>query len=119
MIKHNREFLHSHDHLIPNITHEHVVVDRTDWEEARRIFAGQYKSYEFIVCLDDGIDIESISEPLLKAGCDDGTLASCGNRVWIRFTRKAESLEQAIRSAVNDIRSAKCCTVVRIEVEPH
>jgi hypothetical protein len=112
------EFLHNHDHLLPNSKHEHVTVDRADWEEARRIFACQYKPYEFIVCLDNDTDIESISEPLLKAGCDDGTLASCGDRVWIRFTREAESLEQAIKSAVDDVRSAKCCTVIRIEIEP-
>jgi hypothetical protein len=30
-------FLHAHDHTPPNEDHEHVIVDRADWEEAMRI----------------------------------------------------------------------------------
>jgi hypothetical protein len=115
MLKPN--FLHSHEHLLPSQDHEHVMVDKTDWEEARRIFSDRKKTYDFIVCLDIGTDMKSIAEPLLKAGCDDGTIASCGDRVWIRFSREAESLEQAIKSAVDDVRSAKCCIVTRVEIE--
>lgn len=111
------QFLHSHEHLLPNPNHEHVVVDRADWIEARRIFSNKQKTFDFIVCLDSGTDMKSIADPLLEAGCDDGTIASCGDRVWIRFSREAESLEQAIKSAVADVRSAKCCTVVRVEIE--
>jgi len=115
-------FLHSHDNIHGSFlacsqNHEHVVVDRADWEEAQRIFRNQRKTFDFIICLDSGTDMEAIVEPLLKAGCDDGTIAGCCDRVWIRFSREAESLEQAIKSAVADVRSAKCCTVVRVEIE--
>jgi hypothetical protein len=112
-----KNFLHSHDQLHQSPNHEHVVVDRADWEEAVQICTGKRKTFDFIVCLDNGTDMRSIVEPLLKAGCDDGTIASCGDRVWVRFSREAESLEQAIKSAVADVRSAKCCTITRVEIE--
>jgi hypothetical protein len=110
-------FLHSHDQLHRNPDHDHVIVDRADWEEAHRILNSKQKTFDFIVCLDSGTDMKLIANPLAEAGCDDGTIASCGDRVWIRFSREAESLEQAIKSAVADVRSAKCCTVVRVEIE--
>jgi hypothetical protein len=110
-------FLHNHDSLQQSPDHEHVVVDRVDWEEARRIFSSKQKTFDFIVCLDSGTNMKLIADPLMEAGCGDGTIASCGDRVWIRFSREAESLEQAIKSAVADVRSAKCCTVTRVEIE--
>jgi len=121
-------FLHTHDHLRQSLGHDHVVVDRADCEEARRILlthsdieearrAVSPRTFDFIVCFDCGTDLEAIIEPLHEAGCNDGTLASCGNRVWMRFSREANSLEDAIKSAVADVRNANCCTVTRVEIE--
>ncbi|MFA5767204.1 MAG: hypothetical protein WC919_04740 [Candidatus Paceibacterota bacterium] len=133
MLAPRANFLHSHNHLRQNPDHEHVVVDRADWEKARRILLTtgtieeanrklaqleEYKSYDFCVVLDDGTVITNeIVGALLAAGCDDGTIASSGTRTWVRFTREAESLEVAIKSAVDDVRKANCCTVVRIEMD--
>ena len=39
-------------------------------------------------------------------GCDDGTPASCDGLAWVHFDREAPSLEEAIHSAVSQVRSA-------------
>jgi hypothetical protein len=43
---------------------------------------------------------------LFAAGCDDGTPASCHGLAWVHFDREAASLEDAIRSAVAQVRAA-------------
>jgi hypothetical protein len=58
------------------------------------------KTYEFIVTLAEGTEhTDELAEALYEAGCDDGSVWSSGGRVQIGFTRRAESLEPAIRSA--------------------
>jgi hypothetical protein len=117
-----RSFLHSHNNLKQSPNHEHVVVDRADWEEARRIFLAmsaeearhkleekhQIKIYEFCVILADDTPNDEVIGALLAAGCDDGTIVSRGLCTHIRFSREAQSLEDAIISAIADIRKAKC-----------
>jgi hypothetical protein len=118
-------FLHSHDHLQQNPDHEHVVVDREDWIEARKALGlpsqlteEDWNEYDFCVFLIDGTVInQEITDALFVAGCDDGTIATSGTRAWIRFTRKAESLRAAIKSAVHDIEKAKCVVVAHVEIE--
>ena len=39
-------------------------------------------------------------------GCDDGTPASRDGLAWVHFDREAPSLEEAIHSAVSQVRSA-------------
>ena len=45
-------------------------------------------------------------EALYEAGCDDGTIVTRSGVTFIAFDRKAESLEQAIRSATAHVRAA-------------
>jgi hypothetical protein len=45
-------------------------------------------------------------DALYEAGCDDGTIVTRNRVTFIAFDRKAASLEEAIRSATADVRSA-------------
>ena len=122
-----KNFLHSHDSLQQSEGHEHVVIDRADWEMARRIFFFAEseedartqlnyklrKVYEFCVILDAGTVVDdALSDRLYECGCEDGTVAAHGDRISIRFSRQAESLEDAIHSAVADVRKAGCVVKV-------
>jgi hypothetical protein len=72
-------------------------------------------TYEFQVVLSD-VDVmtEEISNTLYDAGCDDGTPFSSQGVAAVGFSREAESLEQAIRSAIADIQKAGFA-VARVE----
>jgi hypothetical protein len=52
---------------------------------------------------------------LLEAGCDDASLWSEGDTVCLDFSREAESLGDAIGSAVKDVMRAGC-VVARVDV---
>lgn len=63
--------------------------------------------YEFTVILQGSPDLtEEMADALFAAGCDDGTPGSCHGVFSIDFHREANSLEEAIRSAMADIRMA-------------
>ncbi len=63
--------------------------------------------YEFTLVLRGESELtEDLAEALFAAGCDDGTPGSCHSIVSVDFHREAESLEQAIRSAVKNLSSA-------------
>lgn len=49
---------------------------------------------------------------------DDGTIATVAGVPQVHFHRDAESLEEAIRSAIGDVRSAGF-DVARVEMEPN
>ena len=51
-------------------------------------------------------DFESIANRLYEAGCDDGTVSSCNRRITIGFGREADTIGQAIDTAMTDIRKA-------------
>jgi len=75
------------------------------------------KSYEFIVTLADGTEhTDELAEALFEAGCDDGSVWSSAGRVQIGFSRRSESLEAAIRSAIGDVQKAGS-TVVQVTME--
>jgi len=75
------------------------------------------KTYEFIVTLGKGAEHSAeLAEALFEAGCDDGSVWSTGGVVQIGFSRQAESLEAAIRSAVADVQKAGS-TVVQVTME--
>jgi hypothetical protein len=64
-------------------------------------------TYEFDVILKDvGEVTDEQADALFAAGCDDGTPASCSGVTWVHFDREAPSLEEAIRSAVTQVRAA-------------
>jgi len=58
---------------------------------------------------------DDLAEALFEAGCDDGTPCSSEGVAWIGFTREADSLESAIRSAVADVHKARG-TVSRVQI---
>lgn len=53
----------------------------------------------------------------MYAAFDDGTISAIAGVPQVRFHRHAESLEEAIRSAIGDVRSTGF-DVARVELEP-
>jgi len=73
--------------------------------------------YEFTLVLKGSLELtEEIAETLFQAGCEDGTPGTCNGVFSIDFHREADSLEEAIRSAMADVRSAGY-DVARVEIE--
>lgn len=76
------------------------------------------EKYEFRVTLAGVEEVtEEISNALYEAGCDDGTPFSSEGVAAVGFTREANSLEEAIRSAIANIQNAGF-SVARVE-SPH
>ena len=59
---------------------------------------------------------EEIADELFEAGCDDGTPGTCNSVFSIYFHRESNSLEEAIRSAISNVKSASY-DVERVEIE--
>ncbi len=78
------------------------------------------KTYEFDVVLDGVAEIlEADADALFASGCDDGSPASCDGVAWVHFDREAPSLEEAICSAVLQVRAAGLAvSKVELAVEP-
>ena len=75
------------------------------------------KTYEFDVILSDVEEVtDEQADALFTAGCDDGTPASCDGTAWIHFDREASSLEEAIRLAIAQVRTAGL-SVAKIELD--
>ena len=63
--------------------------------------------YEFSLILKGAPELtEDIADELFKAGCDDGTPGTCNGVFSIDFHREANSLEEAINSAMKNVRAA-------------
>jgi hypothetical protein len=77
------------------------------WMHARIEGGCLMKIYEFDVTLKGVCEVtDDQADALFAAGCDDGTPACCNGLAWIHFDREAASLEDAIRSAITQVRSA-------------
>ena len=75
------------------------------------------KKYEFTLILKGSPELtEEIADELFAAGCDDGSPGTCNGVFAINFHREADSLEAAISSAIENVRSAGH-TVDRVEIE--
>jgi hypothetical protein len=75
------------------------------------------KSYNFILVLSGLLESnDSIEDALFEAGCDDALLIVRDNIPYLEFDREATSLEQAISSAIFDVKSAGAI-VLRVEIE--
>lgn len=65
------------------------------------------REYEFIVLLSNSAELTApVEDALFEAGCDDATLSVRSGRLWLTFARTAASLEEAIASALRDVRTA-------------
>lgn len=72
--------------------------------------------YDFSLVLKGVEEIDDdLADALFAAGCDDGTPGSCEGVARVDFHREAESLEQALRSAVANVQAAGCI-VGRVEI---
>jgi hypothetical protein len=60
--------------------------------------------------------IDEAEADALYARCKDGTLITAAGVMYVDFDREADSLEDAIRSAIADVQSAGF-RAVRIEIE--
>ena len=59
------------------------------------------------------LDFESFAEKAYEAGCDDGTVSQCDGVLEIAFARDADSLDDAVASAIRQLESIGC-TIARI-----
>jgi hypothetical protein len=74
--------------------------------------------YEFTLVLRGNVELtEELADDLFAAGCDDGTPGVCSGVFTIDFHREATSLEIAIRTAIENVRSLGL-EVNRVEIEP-
>ena len=63
--------------------------------------------YDFRVILDGTIELtEDIADKLFESGCDDGTPMTCGGVFVIDFHRYAHDLDEAVRSAIANVKTA-------------
>jgi hypothetical protein len=73
--------------------------------------------YEFSLILKGPLELtEEIADELFEAGCDDGTPGTCNGVFSIDFCRESDSLEAAINSAMQNVKSAGY-GVDRVEIE--
>jgi hypothetical protein len=78
---------------------------------------GSMAKYEFTLILSGPAELtEEAADRLFEAGCDDGTPGSCNGVFSIDFHRQAPSLEEAIRSAIANVKLAGY-EVERVEIE--
>lgn len=64
-------------------------------------------TFDFQLVLSDvTVMTEAVAEALYAAGCDDGTPFSSQGVAAIGFSREANSLEEAIRSAIAHVNQA-------------
>jgi hypothetical protein len=64
------------------------------------------KEHEFTVLLATAEESEADCDRLHEAGCDDGSISTSEGVTRIDFHRTADSLEEAIRSAIGDVQKA-------------
>ena len=64
----------------------------------------------------DGRDMqeEEVIDALFENGCDDGTVGCADAVQFVVFDREADSLDQAVMSAVKDIERIQGLEVVRV-----
>lgn len=73
--------------------------------------------YEFTLILKGSHDLtEEIADRLFEAGCDDGSPGTCAGEFCIDFHRTARTLEEAIHSAIANVKSAGY-DVDRVEIQ--
>ena len=74
------------------------------------------RKYEFTLILKGPLELtEDIADALFEAVCKDGTPGTCEGVFSIDFHREDESLEEAIRSAIGNVKAAGY-QVERVEI---
>jgi len=67
-----------------------------------------------MLVLHGGVDDASV-DALFEAGCDDATVGEVDDVGYVDFVREAASLEDALRSAIEQVESVPGLTVTRME----
>ena len=63
--------------------------------------------YDFQLVLGNvSVMSDNVADALFEAGCDDGTPFSSQGVAGVGFSRQADSLEEAVRSAIADVGKA-------------
>ena len=63
---------------------------------------------------------ERVLDALFEAGCDDATPSVRSGRVYLTFSRRADSMKDAILSAISDVDKAQVgAQVIRVERSNH
>ena len=63
-------------------------------------------TYHFTIVVRDAyVDMPDIEDTFYEAGCDDALLCHYNDTVYLEFDREADNAEQAIKSALENIRS--------------
>jgi len=74
--------------------------------------------YRFRLVVSDPSGLtESVAEVLYSAGCDDSTPSQCNGTLTLDFHREAPSLEEAIQTAIANVRKVGFATA-RVEIDP-
>src|SRR4051794_22509929 len=105
---------------IPSGPRRGIDAGRRRRQDDRRLppsAGGGMRTYSFTLTL-AGVDVMTpeMAEALFEAGCDDSTPGSRAGVVLVHFNREAESLGDALGSAVKDVEKAGY-KVARAEVE--
>ena len=74
--------------------------------------------YEFSLILAAADMTDEEADKLYEAGCDDGSILSRGDITMVQFDRQAQTLDEALASAIRDVESAGF-QVARVEIERH
>ena len=73
--------------------------------------------YDFSLVVSGPVELtEHVADALYAAGCDDATPGTCEGILTVDFHREAVSLEEAIRTAIGNVRSVGL-EVARVEIE--
>ena len=73
--------------------------------------------YDFSLVVSSRVELtEQVADALYAAGCDDATPGTCEGILTVDFHREAVSLEEAIRTAIGNVRSVGL-EVARVEIE--
>jgi len=74
--------------------------------------------YHFSLVVSDPVELtESVADSLYSAGCDDATPGMCNGALTLDFHREAPSLEEAIQTAIANVRKVGLGTA-RVEIDP-
>ena len=75
------------------------------------------RQFDFTVIFAEFFELTpELADALFAAGCDDGTPGTANGVLFVDFHREAATLEDAIRSAIEDVRTAGY-GVARVEME--
>ena len=72
-------------------------------------------TFDFKLVLDQ-VEIDEAEADALYGHCKDGTLITAAGATYMDFDRQANSLDEAVRSAIADVNAAGF-RVARIEIE--